>query len=126
MTSKNKEGPLSGDEVAQLKELVQTLSFMDISKIMGRSPFELSKYCKDNGISTKKVKTSLIKKKRIIPEPPRPKPVANRKLRKGPFSDEEKRKMEKLVDFNTFAEISRQLNRDPAAVRKYLQRNGLS
>ncbi len=134
MASKYKEGPLTTAEIAQLTDLVQSLSFMEISKIMVRGPFELSKFCKDNKISTKKLSQSALKKKRIIPEPPRPQigevPHIEKKqkshFQKGGFSDEEKRKMERLVDFNTFAEIARQLNRNPASVRKYLQRNGLA
>lgn len=47
-------------------------------------------------------------------------------LKKGSLSDEEKRMIEKLIKFETFSSIARQLNREPATIRKYCQRNGIT
>jgi hypothetical protein len=47
-------------------------------------------------------------------------------LKKGSLSDEEKRSIEQLIKFDTFASIAKKLNRDPATVRKFCQRNGLT
>lgn len=47
-------------------------------------------------------------------------------LKKGALTDEEKRKIESLIDLHSFAEIARMLNRGPATIRKYCQRNALS
>lgn len=54
------------------------------------------------------------------------KKITKSKYKGGGFSDDEKRQIQQLVDFTTYAEIGRQLNRNPHSVRKYCQRNGLS
>jgi hypothetical protein len=47
-------------------------------------------------------------------------------LKKGGLTDEEKRKIESMIDISTFADIGRAINRNPHTVRKYCQRNALS
>lgn len=47
-------------------------------------------------------------------------------LKKGGLTDEEKRKIESMIDISTFADIGRTLNRNPHTIRKYCQRNALS
>lgn len=47
-------------------------------------------------------------------------------LRKGSLSDEEKRSIEQLIKFDTFAEIGKKLKRDPTTIRKFCQRNGIT
>lgn len=46
--------------------------------------------------------------------------------KKGAFSDEEKRMIEQLIKFDTYASIAKKLNREPSAVRKYCQRKGIT
>lgn len=46
--------------------------------------------------------------------------------KKGAFSDEEKRMIEQLIKFDTYAAIAKKLNREPSAVRKYCQRKGIT
>lgn len=47
-------------------------------------------------------------------------------LKKGTLTDEEKRQIELMIDFHTYSGIARKLNRNPATVRKYCQRNALT
>lgn len=47
-------------------------------------------------------------------------------LKRGALTDDEKRKIESMIDLNTFADIGRALNRGEATIRKYCQRNALS
>ena len=47
-------------------------------------------------------------------------------FKKGAFSDEEKRMIEQLIKFDTYAAIAKKLNREPSAVRKYCQRKGVT
>lgn len=51
---------------------------------------------------------------------------SNGPLKKGGLTDEEKRKIESMIDVSTFADIGRALNRNPHTIRKYCQRNALS
>ena len=46
--------------------------------------------------------------------------------KKGAFSDDEKRMIEQLIKFDTYAAIAKKLNREPSAVRKYCQRKGIT
>lgn len=46
--------------------------------------------------------------------------------KKGAFSDEEKRMIEQLIKFDTYAAIAKKLNREPSAIRKYCQRKGIT
>lgn len=46
--------------------------------------------------------------------------------KKGNLSDDEKRRIESMIDLSNFAEIARTLNRNPATIRKYCQRKSLS
>lgn len=46
--------------------------------------------------------------------------------KRGTLTDEEKRQIEMMIDFQTYSAIARKLNRDPATVRKYCQRNALT
>jgi IS30 family transposase len=47
-------------------------------------------------------------------------------LKTGSLTDQEKRDIERWIDVKNYAEIARLLNRNPATIRKYCQRNGLS
>lgn len=47
-------------------------------------------------------------------------------LKAGSLSDQEKRSIEQLIKFETYATIGKKLNRDPATVRKWCQRNGIT
>ena len=51
---------------------------------------------------------------------------SNGPLKKGSLTDEEKRKIESMIDLSSFADIRRALNRNPHTIRKYCQRNALS
>lgn len=51
---------------------------------------------------------------------------SNGPLKKGSLTDEEKRKIESMIDLSSFADIGRALNRNPHTIRKYCQRNALS
>jgi IS30 family transposase len=44
----------------------------------------------------------------------------------GGLSDDEKREIERLIHFNSYAEVARRLNREPATIRKYCQRNAIT
>lgn len=46
--------------------------------------------------------------------------------KRGAFSDEEKRMIEQLIKFDTYAAIAKKLNREPSAIRKYCQRKGIT
>ena len=46
--------------------------------------------------------------------------------KKGVFTDDEKRTIEKMAATSTYAAIARHLNRNPASVRKYCQRNAIT
>ena len=46
--------------------------------------------------------------------------------KRGSLTDEEKRIIERMAPTSTYAQIARQLNRNPASVRKYCQRNGIT
>lgn len=47
-------------------------------------------------------------------------------LKQGALSDDEKRTIEQLIKFDTFSAVARKINRDPATVRKWCQRNGVT
>lgn len=47
-------------------------------------------------------------------------------LKKGALSDQEKRTIEQLVKFDTYSAVAKKLNRDPATIRKWCQRNGIT
>lgn len=52
--------------------------------------------------------------------------MATNNWKRGTLTDEEKRKIEQLIKFEGYADIARKLNRNPATVRKYCQRNHIT
>ena len=46
--------------------------------------------------------------------------------KQGALSDQEKRTIEQLVKFDTYAAVAKKLNRNPATIRKWCQRNGIT
>lgn len=47
-------------------------------------------------------------------------------FKRGTLTDEEKRKIEQMISLSNYSEVGRILNRNPATIRKYCQRNGLT
>jgi IS30 family transposase len=47
-------------------------------------------------------------------------------LKKGALSDQEKRSIEQLIKFDSYAAVAQKLNRDAGTIRKFCQRNNLT
>lgn len=52
--------------------------------------------------------------------------IKDQPLKKGALSDQEKRSIEQLIKFDSYAAVAKKLNRDAGTIRKYCQRNNLT